>query len=79
MVTDLMMPAAAPALSRQRLEVLPSPAAPNQIPASTPASRRPSKAIPVQASSTGTEGKENVDWARFTATVQGAAKKNEQT
>ncbi|HEX7939407.1 MAG TPA: ATPase, T2SS/T4P/T4SS family, partial [Gemmatimonadaceae bacterium] len=79
MVTDLMMPAAAPALSRQRLEVLPSPAAPNQIPASTPASRRPSKAIPVQASSTGTEGKENVDWARFTATVQGAAKKNDQT
>ena len=78
MVTDLMMPAAVPALARQRMEVLSSPAAPGQLPASTPASRRPSKAIPaVQATSTGTEGKENVDWARFTASVQGKPKKDE--
>jgi type IV pilus assembly protein PilB len=77
MVTDLMMPAQVPALARQRMEVLSSPAQPNQIPASTPASRRPSKAIPVQASSTGTEGKENVDWARFTASVQKSGKKDE--
>jgi type II secretory ATPase GspE/PulE/Tfp pilus assembly ATPase PilB-like protein/CheY-like chemotaxis protein len=77
MVTDLMMPSQVPALARQRMEVLSSPQAPNQLPASTPASRRPSKAIPIQASSTGTEGKENVDWARFTATVQNANKKNE--
>lgn len=76
MVTDLMMPAQVPALARQRMEVLSSPQAPAQIPASTPANRRPSKAIPMQAS-TGTEGKENVDWARFTATVQNANKKNE--
>ncbi len=76
MVTDLMMPAQVPALARQRMEVLSSPQAPTQIPASTPANRRPSKAIPMQAS-TGTEGKENVDWARFTATVQNANKKNE--
>ena len=78
MVTDLMMPATAPAIGRPRMEVLPSPQAPAQILSSTPANRRPSKAISsAQASSTGTEGKENVDWARFTATVQGAAKKNE--
>jgi type IV pilus assembly protein PilB len=77
MVTDLMMPATIPSLMRQRMEVLSNPTAPTQIPASTPANRRPSKAIPMQASSTGTEGKENVDWARFTATVQNANKKNE--
>ena len=53
-----------------------SPPAQAQIPA-TPASRRPSTAIPLQ--STGTDGKpdpqQNVDWARFTQSVQNATKK----
>ncbi len=72
MVTDLMMPAAAaPGLSRPRAE-----AAPATAPA-TPASRRPSSAVPLQGS-TGAEGKqENVDWSRFAATVQSTIRKNE--
>jgi Tfp pilus assembly pilus retraction ATPase PilT len=70
MVTDLMMPAtASPALARPRMEAMPAPTAPAAIPATTPASRRPSAAGPLQAS-TGTEGKENVDWARFASALQ---------
>lgn len=78
MVTDLMMPAlVAPGPSRQRVEALPASTTP-PIAQGTPANRRPSAAIPLQVS-TGTDGKtdQNVDWARFSATVQSTIKKNE--
>jgi CheY-like chemotaxis protein len=75
MVTDLMMPALGAAGARAALQ---APPATPQIPAATPASRRPSVAIPLQVS-TGTDGKpdQNVDWAKFAATVQAATKKPE--
>jgi type IV pilus assembly protein PilB len=71
MVTDLMMPALGAPSSRPALQ---TPQSVPQIPA-TPASRRPSQAIPMV--STGTDGKadQNVDWARFAATVEKATKK----
>jgi type II secretory ATPase GspE/PulE/Tfp pilus assembly ATPase PilB-like protein/CheY-like chemotaxis protein len=74
MVTDMMMPALGAPGTRPALQTPPAQA---QIPA-TPASRRPSQAIPLQVS-TGTDGKpdQNVDWARFAATVQAATKKPE--
>jgi len=74
MLTDLMMPALG-AAGRASQALPAQPPAPAQIPA-TPASRRPSAAIPLV--STGTDGKQeqqNVDWARFTASVQNATTK----
>jgi len=76
MATDLMMPALGSAGTRPALQS--SPATPQIAAATTPANRRPSQAIPLQVS-TGTDGnpEQNVDWAKFAATVQAAAKKRD--
>ena len=76
MVTDLMQPSLAPELTAPRVHALrPTTAVPIVI--DSPAAR---KSLPegLPAMATGTDGKaKNVDWARFTATVQSAIRKTE--